>query len=326
MRDNYNDVILRWTMGTQNTVTLSDFSEKSKYVDSIWLCKLSIMSFQRWFLGARFVLMYNGFQYEDFVRIFEEIDVQMFAPVEFHNQHEELKKGEITNSYSYFPTGVWWKWVPFRLDRNKHEIAVDTDIICINEPKSWYDWINGDEEILVAPDRFEKVCINTCGDFYTHPLLKGKKPANCGIVGQRSGCDFAERFFEITDEVRLGYTHDSMFITEQGTVNLWIYSLKEEGINHLILDARKNAWARDFLLFIQQGTVVETIHAVSWYKKVIRNLGKIFENQIIGRYNNTSEFISDVLKNSSELDQGGKYLIDRQARQHLQGKEYFFAD
>ncbi|KKL03530.1 hypothetical protein LCGC14_2625230 [marine sediment metagenome] len=193
----FSNLLLRCSFGSQDTLSLSDY-EKEQYCDMLWLCKLSIASFQKWFPGARFVLLYNGNDFADFVDEIEGVDLDYFYPVEYIDQHAALKEGKFQNPYHFWPSGVWWKWVPFRLDCSKHEIAIDTDIICISCPQTWYDWIENGKEILIAPDRYEKVKVNTTGDFHNHPLLQDKKPFNCGVVGQRCECNFEERFFEIT--------------------------------------------------------------------------------------------------------------------------------
>lgn len=285
-------------MGSQNTLTLSDFQETEKYKDYIWMTKLSIRSFQKWFLDAECVLLYNGHDFSRFCDMWFEIEPQCEAKLV--NQYQKTKDREYANPYPFFPIGVWWKWVPFRLDISKHEIAVDTDIICISRPDSWIEWLKGDAPVLVAPERFEHIKVNTCGDLWNHPLLKNKRPANCGVVGQLAGNNFEKRFFEITEQVRYGRTHDSMFITEQGVVNLWIYSLSTENIKHTILDFKRNAWIRDFLFFMRNGVKVETIHAVSWHKQILRKLKDVFEERI---FNDSSDedFVTAVLREASKF-------------------------
>ena len=155
------------------------------------------------------------------------------------------------------------------------------DVICIGEPKSWYEWINFDPVIplLATYERFKETKINTCGDFYRHPILKGRKPLNCGVIGHRAGFDFSDRFFEITKNVRYGETHDSLFITEQGAINLWIYSLELEGIPHHVLNFKTNAQFRDFVYYLTNNVNVETVHAVSWHKRIIKRLKNVMEQK-----------------------------------------------
>lgn len=304
--------LFRWSLGLQDTVQLSDF-ESDRYVDLVWLAKLSILSFQRHFPNAQFILLYNGPDFSAFDALFWRIPPNLIAPLMVIDQRNpQIEIDKFKNPYHFYPRGVWWKWVPFRFDISKHEIAVDTDIICLSRPETWYDWLNGGEEIIIAPERYETVVVNTCGDFWKHPILQGKKPFNCGVVGQRAGVDFAERFYEITREVDLGATHNSMFITEQGSINLWVRSLELEGIRHYVLDFMKNAWVRDFLYFAEKGVDIETLHAVTWHKKIVRELKRVFERKVMDGSYSQSDFVSDLLRQSSVFGDLAHYVIRRQ--------------
>ncbi len=307
-----SNLLLRWSCGKQDTVALSDFN-KSQYKDMLWLCKMSIISFQKWFPDATCHLMFNGDDFDDFKQEMLEIDPKFVYPVIFENQREQLSIGDLSNPYHFYPAGVWWKWLPFRLDKSKHEISIDTDIICLNEPKTWYDWIDGSEEILIAPDRFETVSVSTTGDFCHHPLLVGKKPYNCGIVGQRAGVDFSQRFFETTRSVKFGHTHNSLFITEQGAINLWIRTLELEGVRHNCLDFKKNAWMRDFVFFLEKGIRVETVHAVTWHKKIAKALKPLLEAKIIsGLYDDDKDFLEALVKLGKKMGFYSKHLLKQQ--------------
>lgn len=311
-----SNCLLRWSIGQQDTTRLDDFNQKQDFLDFIWLAKLSILSFQIHFPNAKYVLLYNGHSFDNFVEQFNSIDPQLIAPIEYIDQFSLLSSGKIENPYTYYPRGVWWKWIPFRLDINMHEIAVDTDIICLNPPLSWYEWMNIDAPILVAPERFEKVKVNTCGDFYQHPLLVGKKPVNCGVVGQQKGHNYDSRFFSITKEVQIGKTHDSLFITEQGAINLWIRSLELDGIKHQVLSFEKNTWFRDFVYFLHRGVKVETLHAVSWTKKMIKLLDKIFIRKVTDKNYSDNDFVQDLLKTSS-CNKLARFTIIRQITNSL---------
>jgi len=303
-----SDVLLRWSVGTQNTTSLSEF-EDNKFQDFIALSKLSILSFQKRFPGARFVVLYNGTGFSEFKDYFDTV-LPKINPVDLLDQVLIINK--MVNPYHFVPCGVWWKWIPFRLDISKHEIAIDTDIICINDPENWYEWIDGTEEIMLAPERYKKISINTCGDFSRHPVLRDKKPFNCGIVGQRAGCNFSERFFDVTKDVKIGSTHNSMFITEQGSINVWARSLERDGVNIFVLDFAKNAWMRDFIYFINKGVKVETIHAVSWYKELVKSFFCIFERKILNADYTDDEFFVDLLKESTKKIEFIRFMINRQ--------------
>lgn len=312
-RLNTSSVILKWSIGRQDTVSLSDF-EISRYHDMVWLCKLSVVSFQRWFPDAKFIIGFNGENFAEFRDIISGIQPEFVQKVEFVDQRGCLNSGQFSNPYHFWPGGVWWKWIPFRYDITKSEIAVDTDIICISRPDTWYKWLDGDVSILVAPERFEDIRVNTTGDFFDHPVLKGRPPINCGIVGQREGENYEDRFYEITKEVKFGQTHDSLFITEQGAINLWVYSLEMEGVKHLRLDFSKNAWMRDFLYFMEKGINVETVHAVTWHKKIAKSLKDVLEARIKGELDNNSDFMKSILTVAKQGEFGlySRYLLSRQ--------------
>ncbi len=316
-----SNLLLRWSLGIQDTVSMSGFSE-AKYQDMLWLAKISILSFQRWFPDASFLLLYNGYDFKSFLEAFDQTSPQLLKEVKIINQREPSESPDkFVNPYHFVPVdgGVWMKWVPFRFDITKDEISIDTDIICIGKPNCWYKWLNSNQPIIIAPERFEKLRVNTCGDFHNHPILQDKKPLNCGVVGHRANYDYSERFFEVTKAVRYGETHDSLFITEQGAVNLWVYSLAIEGIDHYVLDFEKNTWVRDFVYFLEKGISVETIHAVSWTKKIARGLKDILERRILDEDYSDVEFLIDVLKRSEDFKAIARHVIRRQLGEKKSG-------
>ena len=316
------DLILRWSVGLQDTTKLSDFKNQDKFNNLIWLTKLSIVSFQKWFPNAHCILMYNGQDFDSFKQAFDSVDLPI-KQLEIINQTKLFGFEKYINPYHFIPQGVWWKWVPFRFDKSCNEISIDTDIICINEPKDWYKWLEGKEEIVVAPERFDEIIVNTCGDFHKHPVLNGKMPINCGIVGQRQGCDFSERFFDITKEIRYGYTHDSLFITEQGAINIWVYSLEMENISHYVLNFEKCAWIRDFLYYLEKGVIVETVHATTWHKQIAQLLKPVLEKKVLNEMSN-EEFLLEVLKISKEMNFYAKYAVGRQLGEDKKKLEFYF--
>ncbi len=303
-------LLLRWSVGVQDTTSLSDFKD-SEFYDLVWLCKLSIVSFQKWFPEATCILLFNGTDMGNFIELFDAVELELINEVEFVDQCQLLSVNLLENPYHFAPQGVWYKWIPFRYDIDCHEICIDTDIICVNEPLNWYEWIESTEEIIVAPERFSRILVNTCGDFYQHPVLDGRKPLNCGIVGQRSGCDYAERFFDITKEINYGYTHNSLFITEQGAINVWAYSLELEKVNHFVLDFEKCAWIRDFVYFLEKGVKVETVHATTWHKRIAKSFKSVLEEKVL-RQIGDDVFLAGLLDSAKDLDYHSKYVIRRQ--------------
>lgn len=302
---NTTNLILRWSIGFQDTVKLDSF-EQSKYDKIIWMTKLSIASFQKWFKNADYYLLYNG---DDFTRFVDHFNViEPLINIKIINQ-----KTNYINQYNFTPRGVWWKWIPFRIDKNKTEIAIDTDIICINEPTTWYEWINDEySQFLITPERYDTVKENTCGDLSNHPILKNKHPLNCGVVGQKSEFDFSDTFFEIANGVNIGSTINSLFITEQGVLNVLARSIELNNMNISILDFKKNAWFRDFIYFLKNGVNVETIHATTWHKYILFDLKNIIEQKIFNNSYSNQEFMVDILKTSDTIQPIQKLVIKKQ--------------
>ncbi len=314
-------MILKWSIGSQDTTKLSSFKDNSDLHKSISLLKLSIYSFQKWFLDSDYYLLYNGENIGEFKKTFDSIEPYLTTDINIIDQVESVRNGSINNPYSFYPIGVWWKWIPFRIDINQTEIYIDSDIICIGEPKSWFDWINSSSEIIVAPERFEKISKSTCGDFYDHPILSGKSPINCGIVGQKEGIDYAAQFFEICNSIDYGNTRDSMFITEQGATNMWVYSMESLGSSFTVLDFAKNAWIRDFIYHINKGVNVETVHAISWHKSIVHELRDVFVKKIQGL--SYDMFVKEIVERANELDVNQGRLISNQMALHCGSTEFF---
>jgi len=316
-----SDLILRWCLGIQDTTKLSSYEELPTFNNIVWLAKLSVASFQKWFPNAHCILLFNGNDIDSFKDCWNTVGFDLFNEVEIISQRCLSKKFE--NPYHFFPQGVWWKWVPFRWDNSCDEISIDTDIICINEPLNWYNWLENKNEIIVAPERFKEIVVNTCGDFYNHPILKNKTPVNCGIVGHKAKSDFSEQFYEITRLIRYGHTHDSLFITEQGAINVWVYSLVANGIKPYILDFERCAWVRDFIYYLEKGVKVETIHATTWHKKVAKNLKSVLEKRIFKECKD-DEFLSTIIESANEFDFYSKHLIRRQIGEDRHQREFYF--
>jgi len=269
-------------------------------------------------------LLYNGREYDHFLDVFHSSEPELFFPIKIIDQTTQLQDNPSSNPYHFWPRGVWWKWIPFRLDLNKHEIAVDTDIVCIDEPKTWYNWLDSTDEIVVAPERYKENSPSTVGDFADHPILRGKVPYNCGIVGQHKGINYADRFFEITQEVDFGSTHNSLFITEQGVVNVWLRSLALEGVRYHCLNPVQNAWVRDFLYFMEKGHRVETIHAVAWHKDIMNTLSEVLENRI--RKNTPDkDFLKHVIECMIDAGFYQKYILARQLGSQNFGTEFLLS-
>lgn len=306
-----SNLLLRWSIGSQDTTVLRDYVARKRYLDFLWLAKLSISSFQYHLPQARFVLFYNGGDFEGFKETFASIDPPLRGALEYVDQPAALLSGQ-PNPYAFYPFGVWWKWVPFRHAPDCHEISIDTDIICWNKPQEFLDWADGEKPLIVAAERFPTISTSTCGDYANHPILKGKRPLNCGIVGMQAGHDYSDRFYDIANEIQYGQTHDSMFITEQGAINVWAYSLELEGIETHVLDFARHCWVRDFLFFIDKGYRVETVHATSWHKQVLVQLHDLVSRRIFGMGYTDADFLRDALQRAKFLDVDGRDVLLRQ--------------
>lgn len=306
-----NNIIFRWSVGQQDTSLLNQYADQ-EYDNFLWLTKLSIISFQKWFINSDFYILYNGNNFNDFKKRIDNLSPHFINSVNLINQKED----KYVNKYKFHPLsgGVWMKWIPFRIDINKTEIAVDTDVICINNPSTWIEWINDlSSPLIVAPERLKRIEQGSCGDFFNHVLLKNKNPINCGVVGQKAGHSYEDRFFEIAEMVQYGGSHNSFFITEQGAINLWIYSLEAESVNHTVLDFQKNTWCRDFCYFLFKGVKVETIHAVAWQKRIMLYIKPFIEKKVVEGYED-HEFLSDILSNSKMLPEVIKLFFAKQIR------------
>lgn len=313
------DLLFKYTVGEQDTTTLSDFVRSMQLNDFLWMTKLSIASFHRWFPEARFLLMVNAQDFERFKVNYYKTQPILDFEVEIVWQRCE----KFRNPY-HFPcgeSGVWWKWIPFRYDVNCTEIAVDTDIICISEPISWKEWIGNDSPIMSAPERFHDISASTCGNLHKHPVLDGHKPLNCGVVGQKAGFDFSEIFYETTKLVTYRENDNSRFIDEQGCINVWARQLERDGVKLDILDFNKNAWMRDFLFFLSKGVDVETVHAVAWYKKLLNKLKIPFEKRVFNNDYTNDEFITDIL-NTSSLNDLDRHVLIRQFEEKMPSDDY----
>ena len=319
-----SNLLLRWSIGSQDTTILRDYVARQRYRDFLWLAKLSISSFQRWLPDARFVLFYNGSDFEGFKQTFLSLEPALRGELEFVNQPAAMLAGQ-PNPYAFYPLGVWWKWIPFRYDTDYHEISVDTDIICWNEPKEFIEWAEGEKPIVIAAERFPTISKSTCGDFAGHPILKGKRPLNCGVVGMQAGHDYSGRFYEVANEIQYGQTHDSMFITEQGAINVWSYSLELEGVETHVLDFARHCWVRDFLFFLDKGYRIETVHATSWHKQVLVQLHDLVTRRVFNETYGDSDFVRDALERAKALDVDARDVLLRQisGRDEVSLEKYF---
>jgi hypothetical protein len=274
-----SNLLLRWSIGNSDTTTRSEMSDE-KFKKFIRMAKLSVYSFQKFF-DADFVIGYNGTNFDRFFDFWHTIEPSLKKEVHFINQRD------FPNPYeTFFPIGgIWWKWIPFRYDVSKTEISIDTDIICMSEPKSWYEWIDNDTPLLIPKEAIPEICESTCGDVWNHIVLKDKVALNCGIIGQKSGVDVSSRFFDLTKLVDCGTYHGN-FVTEQGLFNILYYSLESEGIKHFVLPYKKNLQAKHLYSYMGSGEKIETVHFTARTKLIFYDLYNIFKNRIDGTSTN----------------------------------------
>jgi len=270
---NKRDLLLRWCVGDSDTTSRSEM-EDEKFIKFLQMTKLSIYSFQKFF-DADFLVCYNGSNWKRFNQLWTEINPSLSKNVSFFNQRI------CTNPYStFFPLkGVWWKWIPFRYDSSKTEISIDTDVICLSEPKSWKKWIDNDTSLLIPFEAIPQICEATCGDVWTHPSLEGKRALNCGIIGQKKDIDVSKQFFKLTELIDYG-SYNGNFVTEQGLFNILYHSLVHEDISHYVLPYEQNMQAKHLLYYLSNGENVETVHFTARSKLMFYDLYDMFKQKI----------------------------------------------
>lgn len=188
--------VFRWAVGDYDPIGLSQLSIS----DRIWrysMSKMSILSFQKRFPGAKFAVIYNGTSgLRLFVDEFRKISPDLIDDVTyFHARDYELQ-------YHFKPEpGVWWKWVPFRLNIHKTEIYVDSDIICLSEPHSLKLHLGLNHKVIVISDILPYFCEEVCGNLWKDPILYDRIPLNCGFLVLKPGVTFEKEFIEATKRV-----------------------------------------------------------------------------------------------------------------------------
>lgn len=285
-------LILKWSIGDFATASRTELNN-SISIPFIRLAKTSVYSFQKHFPDAQFKICYNGHNLNEFISLWENNYPKLEKDVEFFDQRKHY-----VNPYpGFFPLdGVWWKWIPFRFDVNKTEIYIDSDIVCVNKPVSWYDWFDMSEELLVSAESITHMCLDVCGELYTHPILHNKTPLNCGIIGQKAGTDITEQFFELTKFVDYG-TYNGNFIIEQGVFNVLFYQLNEQGILHHCLPYCTNLQVKDVPKVGVENRRFETLHFTAKSKEIFYSMTDLFLDKINDR-------ISDEQLLKAVLDKG----------------------
>lgn len=178
----YKNILFRWAVGDCNTSSMSDFSADG-FARFLRMAKTSMLSFQRWFPKARFAVFYNGQSVEFFKEAFKQSAPSLPKRVDI------IDATEFKPRYHFAPdSGVWWKWVPFWYDKDRTEIHVDTDIICLSKPKSLIAQLATDLDIVLIADRCAYFSPEVCGNLWEHPLLTPERiPVNCGFVVLEDG-------------------------------------------------------------------------------------------------------------------------------------------
>lgn len=241
-----SELLFRWSVGDINTRTNKVFSNES--MDRfLKMLRLSILSFRQYFPRAEYAVIYNGSNYEFFREVCVRAGIE--CPVLFSQNFK--------HSYAFSPKSVWLKWVPFRLDLNKTEIYVDSDIICFSRPDALVNHLKARFPIVVMPDPFAYFCEHVCGTYWTHPALMGRIPINCGFLALRPRVTFEDEFFRAS--FFRSKTHHADFLDEQGCFNVALY---QSGVDFAFLQRDVNIYAPELLDRLNQGIQIHMCHFI----------------------------------------------------------------
>jgi hypothetical protein len=232
-----SQIVFRWAVGDLDTQTMRPFCtmEKSR---AYQMSRMSILSFQRRFPSADFVVGYNGKDFNAFKRDFEISCPSLIKGVTLFDSRQ------FPIPYHFTPeSGVWWKWIPFRYAPDKTEIYVDSDIICLRSPDSLKYHLEQSFPIILISDIMPYFCERVVGDYVNHAALKNRIPVNCGFVAFKPGVTFEKQFIEASKSVNYAvpyaqYGPDGKcispydpnagvhvnFLDEQGCFNVGLYA------------------------------------------------------------------------------------------------------
>jgi hypothetical protein len=314
-------MLFRWAMGDVDTSTLLPLTgDKQKKV--VRMAKMSILSFQLHFPLQRFCVFYNGKNFDLFCSVFEKTCPALPCEVELYNARD------FETGYHFEPpSGVWWKWVPFRFDIEDTEISVDTDIICLSRPKNLVDCIQQSEGLVVIDDFAEQMGEWVVGNLWEQfrEELEGKFPVNSGLLVMKPGVSFLRDFLAATTHTspdqkwweqhgRLHrmvgsgshafaapgeqYQCNTHFIDEQGCINLGIH---RSGEPFVALDREVNVYGLELFEHLERGVEVETVHFLAGTKQLFWELEPYLFRKFYDQAYSFSELVSDVRSLKSSL-------------------------
>ncbi len=257
-------MLFRWAIGDANTCSMSKFSMDG-FARFLRMAKTSILSFQKWFPKAKYVVFYNGKNCGFFKESFKRASPHLPQRVEI------IDTRDYTHRYHFTPeTGVWWKWVPFRYDDERTEIHVDTDIVCLSKPQSLIDQLSTDLNIVLMADRTAFFNKEVCGNLWNHPALTPERiPVNCGIVALKAETTFEDEFYAASRGVNYGANQHSYFLDEQGAFNIGLY---DTDIPFALLPRSQNIYATELVERLRSGIKIEICHFIADTKDVFHKI------------------------------------------------------
>lgn len=313
---NEKDIIFRWAVGDIDTCSMFRF-EDNEFRNYLRMTKTSILSFQAHFPKSQFYLFYNGTDFKRFKKFFDESRPSLLKKVKVCNVFD------FPNPYSFTPTaGVWWKWVPFRLDIDKIEIHLDADLLCVGYPKYLMDELSRPTtNMVVATDicpEFTEWVVGNMYEIYGKNLLKGRIPINAGFLAMKPGINLAQHFYNAASEVNYDYTwqeehiagtkpemsneedqrrRNTNFIDEQGCLNVAIY---KSDIPFSILPRDTNIYGHEIFDRLNEGIEVQTCHFISGTKRIFLDFESHFFMRIYDKFYNAAAFKKDICGDDEE--------------------------
>jgi len=257
-------MIFRWTIGETNT-SINKPHSLPGFINFLYMAKMSILSFQRWFPSSKFVVLFNGNGSNYALKeMFNKARPALLKKVIF------VDSSKYDNLYHFVPkNGVWWKWIPFRYKSDETELYVDTDVICLNRPTSFIEQIESNLDIVIMSEYTVYFSERVCGNFWNDPVLKNRIPVNCGLVVLKPEITLEKEFLEASKKVNYGTSPNSYFIDEQGSFNVALY---KSDIPFSLLPRRENVYGHELLSRLDEGVDIEICHFIGRSKTVLENI------------------------------------------------------
>lgn len=142
-------MIFRWTIGPTNANGLDCLME-------------SIKSFQKFYPNNEYYLLFNQIERKVLSR-FEKLNLKIINQNNFNIK--------INNK-----CGSLWKFVPSRIDSDKHEVFIDNDLLITKKIKEIDLFIESNNKTLLCQD------VNRFYGIYENKIKKNIA-TNCGLIG-----------------------------------------------------------------------------------------------------------------------------------------------